>query len=83
MSINAEPDACGSPAEDPINPNPQQFAQVAVGGTFDHIHAGHKILLTMTALLASKRVACGVTGMILSLFFLRAAIVKHAPKRSR
>lgn len=40
---------------------PARFARVAVGGTFDHIHAGHKILLTMTALLASESVVVGVT----------------------
>ncbi|KAI8148273.1 hypothetical protein BJV82DRAFT_642465 [Fennellomyces sp. T-0311] len=39
----------------------QVFDRVAVGGTFDHIHAGHKILLTMTALLASKSIVVGVT----------------------
>ncbi|KAI8060290.1 hypothetical protein BC940DRAFT_312229 [Gongronella butleri] len=32
-----------------------------VGGTFDHLHAGHKILLTMTLLLATKDVIVGVT----------------------
>lgn len=41
---------------------------VAVGGTFDHLHAGHKLLLTMTALLLDQRSiegACltiGITG---------------------
>ncbi|CAD6565137.1 MAG: hypothetical protein ASARMPREDX12_005708 [Alectoria sarmentosa] len=41
---------------------------VAVGGTFDHLHAGHKLLLTMTALvldLRSIQGACltiGITG---------------------
>ncbi|OAQ25837.1 Nucleotidylyl transferase, partial [Linnemannia elongata AG-77] len=34
---------------------------VALGGTFDHLHAGHKILLSMTAWISSHRVVCGVT----------------------
>jgi cytidyltransferase-like protein len=40
---------------------PLVFERVAVGGTFDHLHAGHKILLTMTALLARQSMVVGVT----------------------
>ncbi|CAG8492985.1 10366_t:CDS:2 [Gigaspora rosea] len=29
--------------------------------TFDHLHAGHKILLTLTAWISGKRLICGVT----------------------
>ncbi|CAG8529320.1 7312_t:CDS:2 [Diversispora eburnea] len=38
------------------------YKNVAVGGTFDHIHAGHKILLTMSAWITRQRLICGVTG---------------------
>lgn len=39
----------------------RHYETVAVGGTFDHLHAGHKILLTMTAWLAQRKVVCGIT----------------------
>ena len=46
------------------------YDSVAVGGTFDHLHAGHKLLLTMTALVlkhtdsptASRTLTVGITG---------------------
>lgn len=34
----------------------------AVGGTFDHIHDGHKILLLMTIFLTKRRMIVGITG---------------------
>ncbi|OBZ84988.1 Uncharacterized protein C1F12.08 [Choanephora cucurbitarum] len=40
---------------------PLAFQRVAVGGTFDHLHAGHRILLTMTAILAQSSMVVGVT----------------------
>ncbi|KAI9284333.1 hypothetical protein BC943DRAFT_294039 [Umbelopsis sp. AD052] len=51
--------------ESESNTNARQFEQVAVGGTFDHLHAGHKILLTMTALIASKKLYCGITDDVM------------------
>jgi pantetheine-phosphate adenylyltransferase len=35
---------------------------VALGGTFDHLHSGHKILLTMACWLAQRRTIVGITG---------------------
>ncbi|TVY91928.1 Uncharacterized protein LAWI1_G002461 [Lachnellula willkommii] len=57
-----------------IRPSPNSsmvHSAVIVGGTFDHLHAGHKLLLTATALLlqpvnkasgTSRRLIVGITG---------------------
>lgn len=38
------------------------FKTVAVGGTFDRFHAGHRLLLGATALVATERVFIGITS---------------------
>lgn len=38
------------------------FSDVALGGTFDNIHNGHRLLLTQSALLAERRVVVGVSN---------------------
>ena len=38
------------------------YSVVAVGGTFDHIHDGHKILLSMAVFLTKQKLIIGVTG---------------------
>jgi len=45
-----------------VNPS---FPVVALGGTFDHLHAGHKILLSMSAWIATQKVIVGVTDDVL------------------
>lgn len=40
---------------------PPFFPVVALGGTFDHLHAGHKILLSMGAWITSRKIIVGVT----------------------
>lgn len=39
-----------------------QFDNVVVGGTFDRLHVGHCLLLSVTALLSKSDVFVGVTG---------------------
>jgi len=50
----------------PLPPNADKVKPslpvIALGGTFDHLHAGHKILLGMAAWIAQKKVIIGVTG---------------------
>jgi pantetheine-phosphate adenylyltransferase len=41
---------------------PLQFRNVAVGGTFDRFHAGHRLLLGATALVATEGIYVGVTS---------------------
>ncbi|PJF19036.1 hypothetical protein PSACC_01147 [Paramicrosporidium saccamoebae] len=38
-----------------------QYPVVAIGGTFDHLHAGHKLMLSVAALLATERIVVGIT----------------------
>ncbi|THH13863.1 hypothetical protein EW146_g6401 [Bondarzewia mesenterica] len=40
---------------------PSTFPVVALGGTFDHLHAGHKILVSMGAWIAEEKLIVGVT----------------------
>ena len=42
---------------------PMFYPVVALGGTFDHLHAGHKILLSLAAWIARDKLIVGVTGM--------------------
>jgi len=39
-----------------------QFDSVAVGGTFDRLHSGHRLLLAATALVATQRIFVGITA---------------------
>jgi hypothetical protein len=49
------------------------FNTLALGGTFDHLHSGHKILLTIAAWLTTHRLIVGITGqsLISNLFIIQ------------
>lgn len=45
----------------------EEYEVTALGGTFDHLHAGHKILLSMAASITTRKIIVGVTGELLVL----------------
>lgn len=60
-SIDIKLDTSNYPSK--CNKIMKQFHTTAVGGTFDHLHDGHKILLSMAYFLTSKRMIIGITGL--------------------
>jgi phosphopantetheine adenylyltransferase len=40
-----------------------KYPVVALGGTFDHLHAGHKILLSMAVWITGRKLIVGISGM--------------------
>ena len=52
------------------------FEVTALGGTFDHLHAGHKILLTMAAWITTRRLIVGITGQSFSQSFLLLLVAR-------
>lgn len=43
-------------------PDEELFNCVALGGTFDHLHSGHKLMLSLAVLTSRDRILCGVTA---------------------
>lgn len=71
--------AAGETAPPPPSP---PFDQVAVGGTFDRLHAGHRLLLAASALAAERRLFVGVTGEQLLASKRHAELLQPFPERA-
>ncbi|EGP88393.1 uncharacterized protein MYCGRDRAFT_25082, partial [Zymoseptoria tritici IPO323] len=70
--------------------NHELHYDVAVGGTWDHLHIGHKLLITMTIFLVDERKASeersaviGITGDTLLVNKKHATLVESWPDRQR
>jgi len=57
------PTATSTPPADDDDPTPPLYPVTAIGGTFDHLHAGHKILLSMAAWITGQKLIIGITGI--------------------
>lgn len=51
---------------------------VALGGTFDHLHAGHKLFLSMAAWIANEKIIVGVTCTSLVFTSTYAALMQRS-----
>lgn len=60
-----------------------QFPVVAMGGTFDHLHAGHKILLSCAAFLATSKLIVGMTSDSLLTKKRHVEILEHLDERTK
>jgi pantetheine-phosphate adenylyltransferase len=61
---------------------PSLFPVVALGGTFDHLHAGHKILLSMAAWITASKLIVGITDDALLTRKAHAAVLEPLPCRA-
>ncbi|KAH8106808.1 Nucleotidylyl transferase [Cristinia sonorae] len=61
---------------------PPLFPVTALGGTFDHLHAGHKILLSMAAWITSEKLIVGMTDDALLKNKANKHVLEHLPKRT-
>ncbi|KAG9318548.1 hypothetical protein JVU11DRAFT_639 [Chiua virens] len=60
--LSSHPRTSSTSAQVIPSARPPSYPVVALGGTFDHLHAGHKILLSMAAWIATRKVVVGVTA---------------------
>lgn len=58
-SLKLKAEGCDSMLDD----SDKKYNSVVLGGTFDRLHVGHKILLSEAALRAQKRLVAGVTDV--------------------
>mmetsp|Transcript_44029 Transcript_44029/g.171850 ORF Transcript_44029/g.171850 Transcript_44029/m.171850 type:complete len:251 (-) Transcript_44029:895-1647(-) len=64
-------------------PELKRYKTVAVGGTFDRLHAGHRLLLAASAVTATERLIIGISGPQLLKRKKFANLIQSFAERSR
>ncbi|KAF5330715.1 hypothetical protein D9619_005346 [Psilocybe cf. subviscida] len=72
----------GTPSPNDAHKLPSQFPVTALGGTFDHLHSGHKILLSMAAYITSKKLIVGITDDVLLKSKTNQHVLEKLPLRT-
>ena len=65
------------------SPSDTRYDHVALGGTFDHLHVGHKILLSCATWICSKKLTCGVMNPDALRLSMKAASQYMQPLQTR
>uniref|UniRef100_A0A914HUG2 RanBP2-type domain-containing protein n=1 Tax=Globodera rostochiensis TaxID=31243 RepID=A0A914HUG2_GLORO len=61
----------------------KRYEHVVLGGTFDRLHNGHKVLLSEAAMLARKQITCGVTDGKMNESKILCELLEPVGKRCR
>ncbi|KAI0062321.1 Nucleotidylyl transferase [Artomyces pyxidatus] len=72
-----------APGDEDEDAEPSTYPVVAMGGTFDHLHAGHKILLSMAAWITEEKIIVGVTDDALLANKANRAVMEDLQERLR
>lgn len=60
-----------------------KYNTTVVAGTFDHLHSGHRLLLTQTALLTKYKIKLGVTSDALLVNKKHLSLIENFETRKR
>jgi pantetheine-phosphate adenylyltransferase len=69
------------PSTSSLTPQSSEYPTVVLGGTFDHLHAAHKLLLQLSHFVCSRRIIVGVMSDSLLHSKSNASLVEPLPIR--
>ena len=67
--LDVEGDDTSDQTDSSLNSLPPIYDVSIIGGTFDHLHAGHKILISVAAWITERKLIIGTTGELYILLY--------------